>query len=322
MRLTILFAFIFSTDCFYSFGQHRFTSEIFDEVKRETLTYFEKEDEILKLDIFYPKEDTVGDRSLLLYVHGGGFAGGERDHPNHIRFCENMAKRGFVAVTISYTLEMKGKSFGCNRPAPDKIRTFLLTARDINRATAFLVGQAQRYSFDPENIVLLGSSAGAEAVLHAAYWKETYKDESGEILPVDFKYGGVVSMAGAITNLNWITSSSAIPTYLFHGTCDNLVPYGTAPHHYCQPQDRGYLVLHGAYPIAEKLRKLGKSYLLVTGCYGRHEWNDKPIKEFQAKIANYIYWERYLEASFQTHEIYRGEDSPCTEYNNFNFCAK
>ena len=124
MRLTILFAFIFSTDCFYSFGQHRFTSEIFDEVKRETLTYFEKEDEILKLDIFYPKEDTVGDRSLLLYVHGGGFAGGERDHPNHIRFCENMAKRGFVAVTLSYTLEMKGKSFGCNRPAPDKIRTF------------------------------------------------------------------------------------------------------------------------------------------------------------------------------------------------------
>lgn len=157
--------------------------------------------------------------------------------------------------------------------------------------------------------------------LHAAYWKAAYKDENGTILNPDFKYAGVVSMAGAITNLDWITRETAIPTFLFHGTCDNLVPYGSAPHHYCTAENPGYLVLHGAYSIAEKLRTLGKPYLLVTGCNGRHEWNDKPLKEMEPTIARYIDRSLNDAAYFQVHEIHRGEQAPCPDYDAFNFCT-
>jgi predicted esterase len=63
-------------------------------------------------------------------------------------------------------------------------------------------------------------------VLHAAFWPETQ-----QALPADFKYGGLISMAGAIFDLALINEQSAMPIQLFHGSCDNLVPYGSAPHH-------------------------------------------------------------------------------------------
>ena len=103
-------------------------------------------------------------RPELLYVHGGGFAGGRRDLPDHLDFCERMAKRGYVTATMSYTLVMKGKSFGCDRPANEKVKTFLLTARDISRATRFILNRQRDLRIDQSKIILLGSSAGAEAI--------------------------------------------------------------------------------------------------------------------------------------------------------------
>jgi len=317
ISITIALLYFFGT----AFGQQRYEGYRFGEAVRSTETYYQKPQEDLKVDIFQPKGDTATKRPLLLYVHGGGFAVGERDHPNHIKFCEKLARRGFVSATMSYTLVMKGKSFGCDRPAPEKIQTFLQTARDISRATKFFIERAAQYRIDPAKIIIMGSSAGAEAVLHAAYWKAAYKDEQGAILDADFEYGGVVSMAGAIANLDWITKESAVPTYLFHGTCDNLVPYATAPHHYCEAQTPGYLLLHGAYSIAEKLRALGASYVLVTGCYGRHEWNDKPLREMEPKIAHYISRHLYGEETIQVHEIFGGDNSPCPDYNEYEFCG-
>jgi predicted esterase len=298
----------------------RYQDSVFAEVQRSTVTYYQKSGEELRVDVFQPKDDKATDRPLLLYVHGGGFAGGQRDHPNHVRFCENLAKRGYVTATMSYTLVMKGKSFSCDRPAPEKIQTFLLTARDISRATQFFISKSKDYGIDPSKIIILGSSAGAEAVMHAAYWKETFKDDSVQILPSEFSYAGVVSMAGAITNINWITKETAIPTQLFHGTCDNLVPYGYAPHHYCQAQQPGYLMLYGGYAIAERLVEVGESYHLITGCYGWHEWNDKPIKEFQDEIAAFAYRSMFREETFQLHEIYESGDRTCESYNSYHFC--
>lgn len=303
------------------YGQSRYVNKLFEEVQKSTEIYFQKDRQSLEVDIFQPVVDTATKRPLLLYVHGGGFSGGSRDLPNHHAFCIDMAQRGYVTATMSYTLVMKGKSFGCDRPAPEKIKTFLYTAQDISRATRYFIDNSEMLRIDTSKIVLLGSSAGAEAVLHAAYWKETYLSDSSHIIPEHFRYGAVVSMAGALTQLDWITTESAIPTLLFHGTCDNLVPYGHAPHHYCDVQDPGFLMLYGAYSITEKLRQLGKSYFLMTGCYGRHEWNDKPIKQFQEKIAYYVHRSLYGQEIFHDHEIIDEGQSPCPDYHSYNFCS-
>lgn len=313
-----LFTVVFSISVY---AQERFMDSVFRDIDRKTLTYYDKIDEKLKLDIFYPAEDPMEGRPLLLYVHGGGFAGGERDHPNHMAFCRKMASKGYVTATMSYTLQMKGKSFGCDRPSPEKIQTFLLTAQDISRATDHLISRKEEFAIDPEKIVLLGSSAGAEAIMHAAYWRETYKDIERQILPNSFKYAGVVSMAGAITFDEWITEETAIPTQLFHGTCDNLVPYGYAPHHYCDASDPGYLMLHGAYSVAKRLKSLGKGFYLVTGCFGRHEWNSTPLTEHLDRITDFLYYDVMKGRKRQIHEILDSKyETGCSDYNSFNFC--
>jgi len=241
-------------------AQIQYLDSLYTEVDKSTFTYFSKPGEDLKLDLYNPVENKADDRPLLLYVHGGGFAGGERDHHAHNAFLKNMAARGYVTATMSYTLYMKGKSFGCQQPASNKMETFLKTARDINRATAFMLENQSRFRIDASKIVILGSSAGAEAVTHATYWQATRSDSNETILPAQFRYGGIVSMAGALANIRHITAENAVPTQLFHGTCDNLVPYGEAPHHYCPADEPGYLMLYGAHAIMERLRNLNKGY--------------------------------------------------------------
>ncbi len=236
-------------------------------------------EDTLAMDVFLPKTKTNSLRPMLIYVHGGGFSGGKRDLKNHIWFCEYFAKQGWVTATISYHLTMKGKSFSCDQAVQNKIETIFTAAQNVNQATAFLITRSNEYKIDPERIVIAGSSAGAEAVIHSAYWKKTQRD----ILDSTFKYAGVISMAGALLDENWITKDSAIPTALFHGTCDNLVPYATASHHYCEASDPGFMMLFGSAAIASKLESLNKGYYFVTDVNGGHEWNEKPI------WSNYVY---------------------------------
>lgn len=316
MNGLILF-FIFPKDT-----QSRYLNYVFKRVSVKTYTYFEKPGEVLEVDVYAPKKDSRKNRPLVLYIHGGGFSGGVRNGDLTVQFCTNLAKKGYVAASMSYTLQMKGKSFGCDIPAVDKINTFKLTANDIARATAFFIQNKDQMGIDPKKITLIGSSAGAEAALHAAYWKETYQDESGgTILPESFTFGGVISLAGAIYSLDLIQKNTAIPTQLFHGTCDNLVPYAEAPHHYCQEGSSGYLKLFGPYEIAEKLKSLDQSYYLFTACNGAHEWNAVPLSDHLNEITDFIYRDVIEKSSLrQIHTIHPGTQPDCPQYPNFDFC--
>lgn len=56
-------------------------------------------------------------------------------------------------------------------------------------------------------------------------------------------------MTGTITSIDNITLKTAIPTQLFHGTSDKLVPFNVASHHYFSQKDTSYLVLYGSKAI-------------------------------------------------------------------------
>ncbi len=238
------------------------------DFERVTINYTDT----LSMDVFIP---ITGDQNkpLLVYVHGGGFSGGARDSNRNLEFCQYFVERGWVTATVSYHLTRKGKGFGCEVPVQDKIETFRSSAKNIHQAVRHFLDKQSEYKINPDKVVLAGSSAGAEAVMQAVYWKET----SQGILSDDFKYAGVVSMAGAILDIGWITPSTAIPTQLFHGTCDPLVPYDVASHHYCQPGNEGFMMLYGAKSVTDRLEAINKSFYLVTDCGGGHEWAGKPM---------------------------------------------
>ena len=124
-----------------------------------------------------------------------------------------------------------------------------------------------------KKIILAGNSAGAETILHAAYWKNNEHNPSAQLLADKFKYAGVLSYAGAIVDTNLITKNNAIPTALFHGTCDPYVPYKTAAHHYCADSTAGALMLNGSFDIMKRLENLDKSFYMYTLCKGLHKVN-------------------------------------------------
>lgn len=289
------------------------------KIKVNTVEYAEKDGESLKVDIYNPKSKD-SNRICVLYMHGGGFSGGNRDHVNHNNFCKYFAEQGYLTATMSYRYTMKGKGgMGANCPAEDKLEAFIKSSDDLKSCVAYLVRNSDKYGIDPDKIVVIGSSAGAEAVINAVYWPMSKTLDKEQALDNDFKFGGVVSMAGAMTDTLDISESNVIPTLLFHGTCDNLVPYGTAPHHYNKPTDPGYLMLHGAYSIAQRLKNLGHGYHLVTGCNGWHEWNSDPLQYNREEILTWLKKDVEGGEERQIHTIYQTDKKECN-HGVWNFC--
>lgn len=107
-----------------------------------------------KLDVYCPpvcsKANVV---PIVLFVHGGGFLKGDKgDDTDWYNACVGRmaADNGFVGVVMNYRL------------APEF--TWPSGAEDVASAVAWLKANASRFDGDPENIVLIGTSAGANHV--------------------------------------------------------------------------------------------------------------------------------------------------------------
>ena len=285
-KITYLILLVFWS-CSILLAQERYLEPVTEEVQTETQTYVSKDGQDLDLDIYQPSYDSNNERVTLIYVHGGGFHAGQRNSEGIKRFCTDLARYGYVVASISYRLTRKDKpgGFGCDCPATEKLNTFHAAVEDLQDATFFLIQHREEFGIDPQKIILAGSSAGAETVLNAAYQPPyCYGLESG---PVSF--AGVIGMAGAIPDTTVIYDESAIPSLLFHGTADQLVPYGTAPHHYCKEDSPGYLILNGSKTIAAKLDKLGVPFWLHTTCGAGHEIASVPMTKYFDDIVDFCY---------------------------------
>ena len=282
MKLPVFFLFFFSVTL--SFSQTLYLDKV-ATVSKRTYRYQKTTDhKKLKLDFYRPKK-VKGILPLLIYVHGGGFSGGKRNDKNTVRFAKNMAARGYAVAAISYRLTRKKLGFGCATKSEDKIIAFNEASKDISAAVHYLLNKNSKFRINTNKIVLIGSSAGAEAVLNLVY---VYNDKT---LPTSFKFAGVISMAGALTSVENITTETAIPTQLFHGTEDQLVPYDRAPHHYCNTNDAGYLQLYGSKAIADKLKKISASYYLYTIDEGNHSWASRPMFQCTQEIVDFLYYD-------------------------------
>jgi para-nitrobenzyl esterase len=202
-----------------------------------------------------------------------------------VDFAKNMASRGYAVASISYRLTMKELGFGCETKAQDKVNAFNTVSKDISSAVNYLIKKKKKLKINIGKIVLIGSSAGAETVLNLVYVQKN------TMLPKDFKFAGIISMAGAITSLDYVTKESAIPTQLFQGIADELVPYNTAPHHYCKKTDIGYLLLHGSKTIANKLKKIAQPFYLYTIEKGDHSWSERPMFQCIPETIDFLYFD-------------------------------
>jgi poly(3-hydroxybutyrate) depolymerase len=251
-----------------------------------TLTYFVNDSTKLELDLFLPKTKSKEKLPLLIHVHGGGFSGGKREHGHHI--AKYAAGQGYAAASITYTLYMKGKNFSCDGKLPEKVKAFQIASNQLWQATLFFIKNSEKYNIDTTKIFISGSSAGAETVLHAAFWDRKAMALYPEKLPESFNYAGIISGAGAIMDLNLITKKNLIPTLFFHGSCDVTVPYATASHHYCPPGSTGWLMLFGSYSIYQHMVDLKGTAHLYTFCGGGHEYSDELFAKQPQEITTFM----------------------------------
>lgn len=265
------------------------TSLFLSAQEYKTLTYFENDSLKLELDLFLPDSMPNGKIPLVIYVHGGGFSNGNRGGGH------NMAKflltKGIATASITYTLYMKERSFGCDGILSEKIKAIQIAANQLWLSTEFFIENQEKFNIDTSKIFIAGSSAGAETVLHAAFWNRELMNIYGMKLPGNFKYTGVISGSGAIMDLNLITRETLVPVMMFHGDKDPVVPFATASHHFCPTNSSGWLMLFGSQSIYNHILNLGGTVSLITYINGNHSiagahfyQNQQPVYDFIRQV--------------------------------------
>ena len=106
------------------------------------------------LDVYYP-ESAEGSLPTIVSIHGGGYVYGTKEI--YRRYGMDMASRGFAFVNFNYRLAPRWKF-----PTP---------LVDTNAVLEWVCRNAEQYHLDPNRIILVGDSAGAQlASQYAALW--------------------------------------------------------------------------------------------------------------------------------------------------------
>ena len=188
------------------------------------------EKEKLLLDVYSPHGDTLRKRPLVVFVHGGGFTGGDKKVGYPLLFSYGLARRGYVCGSINYRL-------GVEEPKSEKsyFEAMYRAVQDTKAAIRFFRKNAAQYGIDTTQIYLMGGSAGAMTALHAAYLDEKevpanvnterwgmLEGNSGNA-GYSSKVKAVINCWGAMIDYRWIQKGD-IPNFNVHGVADKLVP--------------------------------------------------------------------------------------------------
>lgn len=207
------------------------------------ITYARAGDVDLKLDVYRPKVKDPKKLPTLMWIHGGGWRGGSKESYS-LRVLPWL-EMGWNVVNVEYRLTGVARA-----PA---------AVEDCRCALRWIVANADKYSFDPDRIVVSGQSAGGHlALMTGMATGETLFDKNCPGDPV--KVAAVVNWFG-ITDVgdllqgknktefasNWIgqdrlddavlirnvsplsyVRSGLPPIITIHGDKDPLVPYDHA----------------------------------------------------------------------------------------------
>lgn len=168
----------------------------------------------LALDLYMPKNASVEEIPVLIYVHGGGWIEGDKEiHADD--YVENtirkLTARQYAVISINYTLVSENVHF----PLP---------LEDTKDAVRWVRKNADKYHFDTNNIGLFGASAGAHLSLLAAYTPDNTFIGSQELSSYSAKVNYVIDHYGpADLNKLFHTKLGTIPVAMVRRVSKKIV---------------------------------------------------------------------------------------------------
>lgn len=145
-----------------------------------------------KLDLYLPASPASKPRPGVVWIHGGGWAGGDKRDGREIAVSRELARAGYVVASINYRL---------STPEQPSWPQVLL---DCKNAVRFLRARAAEHRVDPGRIAVMGGSAGGHLALMVAF------TTGHPGLEPEAPYPGVSSRVGAVADFYGITH---LPTW-------------------------------------------------------------------------------------------------------------
>ena len=217
----------------------------------------------LDMDIYEPVGDTLSARPAIIFIHTGAFFSGHNELDDVVDLSIASAKRGYVSFNINYRLGLNVLSSYSGE------RAVYRGMQDASAAIRHIREFHEEYNVDPNKIFIWGTSAGSFVGLHLAYSQDDERPEStygttadpdlgcidcsGNNYIQNSKPNALISCWGAIGDLNWIDQDDNIPTLMFHGTADPIVPFNSG---YPFTIDIALPIVYGSNLIYERLQEL------------------------------------------------------------------
>jgi acetyl esterase/lipase len=253
-------------DSVFSYSQLDITNNI---IFRDSATDYHPMDSIKKdlaLDFYEPRRTIDPDsmRPLIIFMHGGGFEGGDKSEGDYVKNCKRFAARGYTVASINYRLRPGMCAVRESITLSQLVVTIYRAIQDTRYAVRYLKSRAHEADIDTNYIFFAGLSAGAVTALHLAYMDQ---DEIAQSPYIDFNtlgeldYGesfnnnskvkAVIAFSGALNDINWIEAGD-IPAICLHSDEDNMLPVD-------EGLDSIYheLYLYSGIRVSQRLSQLG-----------------------------------------------------------------
>ncbi len=250
----------------------------------------------LDMNIFFPKEKPKEKMPIMLYTHGGGWGGGNKNGilgRDFVTTLKILNDNGIACATIEYRLTRKD------------ISTVYDCVVDCKDAARFLMKNAKKYSLDVKRMGVWGGSAGGHLSLMTAlgknsdfigdkelskynpqfvcvasyfpltsFVKSEYLAGSNFDKPTRFitMFGGLLSenekLAKALSPAEILTKN-APPILLLHGDNDKILPIAQSNY------------------MMEQAKKMGANVSLLVVKNGGHSFNGDSISPTMTEINAY-----------------------------------
>lgn len=236
-----------------------YTSEMPNPVFRLSNLAFLPEGRPERLDLYvqYARDFKVR-RPGVLFIHGGGFTGGDKAEYRSASVSADLARAGYVVVSCNYVLGAK-----------DKPGVWPRNIADCRAAVRWMRANADALGLDPDRIAVAGGSAGGYLALMVGLSDDKTGPGGDPAAKVSAKVSGIIDMYGVVN-------------FSKHGK--GQVPGISAaeqaaylPENQCDAQDPAVLILHGTADttvdiaqsdaMAKALRaaKVSHEYVVVAG---------------------------------------------------------